>query len=452
MKTNSFIGRTGLWAVGLCLLGWAALAVSCTGMGREELTQGENASLTVTLSGQVPVSKAVGSPDDAEAVKEAENKLHNVTVFVFNSNGTLDKKHTFAPNQISETITGLVAGTKKVVVVANVPSAITFPDSINYGWFEDAGNVIDLDTQATTADGLFMSGEDTVVLSANTVSEATIPISRVVAKVKLGTLTIAPEAGHDAAKFALTKVMVMKARSSVKMGLPSVDYTPDAFYGGMQGDKSTVKTYLAETISTGDYANRYFYVLPSDNGDGNTTLITLAGTYDGQPVYFPFRINDTVGSDGATSDGTFIRRNSVYVVNKKSTRSMITMMAGAVSNCIMNYFFIKWWGPVGATYASFLGLALVFTLRAIDAHRMIGMQVHPGRVLANAAALVIEAFVLLAETPLYGLWTGIITALIILYNFAGVWAMARVLLPKLLGRRGKALVNVIDGWIAPKKA
>ena len=308
MKTNSFIGRTGLWAVGLCLLGWAALAVSCTGMGREELTQGENASLTVTLSGQVPVSKAVGSPDDAEAVKEAENKLHNVTVFVFNSNGTLDKKHTFAPNQISETITGLVAGTKKVVVVANVPSAITFPDSINYGWFEDAGNVIDLDTQATTADGLFMSGEDTVVLSANTVSEATIPISRVVAKVKLGTLTIAPEAGHDAAKFALTKVMVMKARSSVKMGLPSVDYTPDAFYGGMQGDKSTVKTYLAETISTGDYANRYFYVLPSDNGDGNTTLITLAGTYDGQPVYFPFRINDTVGSDGATSDGTFIRR------------------------------------------------------------------------------------------------------------------------------------------------
>ena len=144
--------------------------------------------------------------------------------------------------------------------------------------------------------------------------------------------------------------------------------------------------------------------------------------------------------------------NSVYVVNKKSARSMITMMAGAVSNCIMNYFFIKWWGPVGATYASFLGLALVFTLRAIDAHRMIGMQVHPGRVLVNAAALVIEAFVLLAETPLYGLWTGIITALIILYNFAGVWAMARVLLPKLLGRRGKALVNVIDGWIAPKKA
>ncbi len=53
------------------------------------------------------------------------------------------------------------------------------------------------------------------------------------------------------------------------------------------------------------------------------------------------------------------------------------MMAGAISNCIMNYFFIKWWGPIGATYASFLGLGLVFTLRSIDANRMIHMHVHP---------------------------------------------------------------------------
>ena len=138
------------------------------------------------------------------------------------------------------------------------------------------------------------------------------------------------------------------------------------------------------------------------------------------------------------------------VVTKKSSRSMVTMMAGAISNCIMNYFFIKWWGPIGATYASFLGLALVFTLRSIDANRMIHMHVHPGRVLLNVGLLVFEAFVLLAETPLYGLWTGLITAVVILINFAGVWAMARVLLPRLLGRRneaGKALVAAVDGWL-----
>ena len=58
-----------------------------------------------------------------------------------------------------------------------------------------------------------------------------------------------------------------------------------------------------------------------------------------------------------------------------------------------------------------------------------------------------EALVLLAEVPLYGLWTGLITLGIILYNFAGVWAMARILLPKLLGRRGRALVSAVDNWI-----
>ena len=144
--------------------------------------------------------------------------------------------------------------------------------------------------------------------------------------------------------------------------------------------------------------------------------------------------------------------NSVYVVNKKSGHSLWTMLSGAVSNCIMNYFFIKWWGPIGATFASFLGLGLVFTLRALDAHKMIGMSIHPARVAVNFGALMCEAFVLLAGVPLYGLWTGLITAAIILYNFAGVWAMARLLLPKIFGQRGKALVNAVDGWVKPKKA
>jgi len=116
----------------------------------------------------------------------------------------------------------------------------------------------------------------------------------------------------------------------------------------------------------------------------------------------------------------------------------------------MNYFFIKWFGPVGATYASFLGLGIVFTLRATDAHNMIGMSIHPARVVLNFGVLAAEALLLLAEPPLYGLWTGLITLAIILYNFAGVWAMARILLPKLLGKRGKALVKAVDGWVSKR--
>ena len=316
METSICIGKRGLLSVLVCLFASAFLSVSCAENDTESSPSGETASLTVTLNRQAAGSKAVVPSDGAgaEDLEKAENTVKNVTVFVFNANGTLDKKQTFASSSFSETITGLIAGTKKVVVVANVPSGVAFPDGINYSWFADAQNAMDLETQSPQTNGLFMSGEGTVTLSANSTAATTVSVSRVAAKVKLGTITISPEAGHDPDKFVLSRAVIMKARGSATMGLPSVN-TPELFYGGMAGDKSTEKSYLSETISADDHSNRYFYVFPNDNSGGNATLITLVGTYDGQPTYFPFRINDKSGEDGATSDGTFIQRNHVYTVN-----------------------------------------------------------------------------------------------------------------------------------------
>ena len=45
-----------------------------------------------------------------------------------------------------------------------------------------------------------------------------------------------------------------------------------------------------------------------------------------------------------------------------------------------------------------------------------------------------------------GCGPALITAVVDRANFSGVWAMARMLLPKLLGRRGRALVNRVDAW------
>ncbi len=141
--------------------------------------------------------------------------------------------------------------------------------------------------------------------------------------------------------------------------------------------------------------------------------------------------------------------NSVYVVYKKSTHSLCTMLAGAVFNCAANYLFILWFGPVGVTYASFLAMALVFTLRAADSRRLLALRLRPAHIAVNAAALVAEAAVTLLETPLYGLWTGLICAAVIAYNFAGVWALGRVILPRLPGRWGKALAAFVDSRVKP---
>ena len=39
--------------------------------------------------------------------------------------------------------------------------------------------------------------------------------------------------------------------------------------------------------------------------------------------------------------------NSIYMVEKRSTLSLYTMMAGAVANCALNWLFIPAWGRMG---------------------------------------------------------------------------------------------------------
>ena len=139
--------------------------------------------------------------------------------------------------------------------------------------------------------------------------------------------------------------------------------------------------------------------------------------------------------------------NSVYVVTKKVQPQHGHHDGRCHQQLHHELLLHQMVGPIGATYASFLGLALVFTLRSIDANRMIHMHVHPGRVLLNVGLLVFEAFVLLAETPLYGLWTGLITAVVHPDQLCRrVGHGPRSAAPS-AGRRGKALVAAVDGWL-----
>lgn len=136
--------------------------------------------------------------------------------------------------------------------------------------------------------------------------------------------------------------------------------------------------------------------------------------------------------------------NSIYVVYKRSANSMFTMLAGAGVNCVLNYLLIKYFGPIGATAASFLGLFTVFLLRAVNTRGLLRVDFAPHRMAVNLGLLLAETAVLLLELPLYELWTGLITAAVILLNLVNVWGMFRLLLPRVLGRRGRQLVTLCD--------
>jgi hypothetical protein len=271
------------------------------------------ASLSITISGvecdEIGVDKvgtrALGSPTLPQ-----ENNIFNYLIYVFYPNGTLEKVDTVSTSTLTKTVTNLMAGSKKVVVLANVPTS--YANIASYSDLDTA--MLHLDTQDTdlSTTGLAMSGEVSTTLVAGSTNTISVPVSRVVAKIKLGGITIDPASGHDSTKFELKAVHIMKARGHATMGVPTIN-TQDTFYGGTLGIVSTtIKGYLSEPISAGNEAC-YFYVFPNDNTSNNGTLFTIEGEYEGITKYFSFCINDNVinPNDGT---GEYIKRNTVHTI------------------------------------------------------------------------------------------------------------------------------------------
>lgn len=108
--------------------------------------------------------------------------------------------------------------------------------------------------------------------------------------------------------------------------------------------------------------------------------------------------------------------NSVYMVEKRSARSLFTMLAGAASNIALNALFIPGYGPNGAALATFFSYVLVFLIRAIDTRRFMRIQFGPLRLLANTALLAAAAFLMIADVKPWPLWVAIPFALLIALN------------------------------------
>lgn len=126
--------------------------------------------------------------------------------------------------------------------------------------------------------------------------------------------------------------------------------------------------------------------------------------------------------------------NSVYMVFKRSTSSLYTMLAGAVANLFLNYAFILLFGPWGVTLASFLSLLLVFLLRAYSTRGLLRIDFHPAWLALNLALVLLEITVLL-KVDAWVLPVTLLTALILVVNFREIWSMVSKLLGRFLRRR-----------------
>lgn len=282
-------------------------------------------SISVTIkSDAVLTTRAIGTP-----TPESEKTVKSFAVYVFNNTtGAIEKSETFT-GSLSGEINGLsVAGTKKVVVLVNRPDG--YPSISNYSEFNTSSHMISLDTQVPgdfSSSGLFMSGQTSapVQLKTNETVSVTIPVKRLTAKIRLGSLKASPAEGLNLSDFRLTGVSVQKARSAAPVS-GNLSVTGFEYASGIVPANSSdiLKSYLHELyglpenyISGTELSpNAYFYVFPNDNTNGQATRFTLYGSYKGNPMYYTFLINDKASGSGANApDGTWIQRNKIYTLN-----------------------------------------------------------------------------------------------------------------------------------------
>lgn len=308
------------------LAGLAALTVLAAGCSKDNTggTDVGTASMRVKIKGENNGSRAIGTPTQTE-----ENHVESFTVFVFNnSTGAREALQTF-PNGVTEgTIANLnVATSKRVVVFVNMPESYPATSITSYTDLAAAANYLSLDTQQgidLSTGGLFMSGEAPVTLSTTTENTVTIPVSRLVAKVRIGNLAVIPEDGLALGDFVLQGVSIQRTRlnSPVLGGLATTGFT----YGSgvvLSGQTETQEDYLYQAYALpGGYneevlqPNVYFYVFPNDNTNGMATLVSLYGTYQNVDMYYSFFINGEASGTGDNApDGNWIERNKIYTLN-----------------------------------------------------------------------------------------------------------------------------------------
>lgn len=125
---------------------------------------------------------------------------------------------------------------------------------------------------------------------------------------------------------------------------------------------------------------------------------------------------------------------SVYTIEKKSTLSMLTMIAGAGVNLVLNFILTPLWGVNGATLATFIGYFVAFLLRAVSVQRYIRFRMGVVRLAVNTVAIGAQSVLLIFQEHIPGwIWYEIgIFAVVLLLNAAPLLDSVRKLL-----RRGK---------------
>jgi len=114
------------------------------------------------------------------------------------------------------------------------------------------------------------------------------------------------------------------------------------------------------------------------------TKILLADSYFDSWQYVPILVIATIFSTLVSFLG------SVYFLKKKSALSMLTAMAGAITNIILNFLLIPKFGAMGAAAATLVCYLLVYVIRAVNTKKYVRFKLHTVRLIINTLLLGVQ--------------------------------------------------------------
>ena len=123
------------------------------------------------------------------------------------------------------------------------------------------------------------------------------------------------------------------------------------------------------------------------------TGILLADSYFASWKYVPVLCMAMVFS-------TFVSfMGSVYFLEKKSVMSMVTSLAGAAVNVVLNFMLIPERGAMGAAVATLISYLAVFIIRAYDTRFYVRFDMKPIRLILNTVLILAQTVVMVMSIP-----------------------------------------------------
>ena len=118
---------------------------------------------------------------------------------------------------------------------------------------------------------------------------------------------------------------------------------------------------------------------------------------------------------------------------------MLTAMAGAVTNIVLNLLLIPKWGAIGAAVATLVCYLLVYIIRAVNTKKYVSFDLHTLRLIINSLLLSAQMGLWFAPWR-YG-WIGqiIIPVLVLVFNGRGIFLGISKLCGKFFGKKSKKI-------------